>query len=215
MVDLKCIFRCDSMWYLYTITNRANGKQYVGITVNVGRRWIEHKSGHGSKLVWQAIGKYGIENLVFDVLCEGCEKDTKQLEILLISQLDTKAPGGYNLTDGGEGATGWKPTKETREKMSQAHKGSRNSMFGKIQSKETREKIRTKAKGRPNPIRARLNKAYCGANNPRARKVQIDGTQYQCIQEAAKALGMKSGTLRQKFSRHNRKGNWPIGWGYL
>jgi len=215
MVDLKCIFRCDFMWYLYTITNSINAKQYVGITVNVGRRWIEHKSGHGSKLVWQAIGKYGIESLVFDVMCEGCEKDIKQLEILLIKHLNTKAPNGYNLTAGGEGTVGCKPSKLTRKKMSESRKGSGNGMYGKKHTKETKEKIKAKAKGRFNPTRARLNKAYCGANNPRARKVQVDGTQYHCIQDAAKALGMKASTLRMRFSRYKKSGNWPIGWGYM
>ena len=215
MVDLKCIFRCDFMWYLYTITNSINAKQYVGITVNVGRRWIEHKSGRGSKLVWQAIGKYGIESLVFDVMCEGCEKDIKQLEILLIKHLNTKAPRGYNLTTGGEGAVGCKPSKSTRKKMSESHLGSRNSMYGKKHTKETREKIREKRKGSKNPVCSQLNKLRRGSKNPRARRVKVNGHIYLCIQDAAEALGIKSGTLRQKFSRYNRKGNWPIGWGYL
>jgi group I intron endonuclease len=88
------------MWYLYTITNRVNGKQYIGITANVGRRWIEHKSGYGSKIVYQVIKKYGLKNLAFDIYCEGCEENIKQLEITLIAQWNTKVPNGYNLTDG-------------------------------------------------------------------------------------------------------------------
>lgn len=203
------------MWYLYTITNRVNGKQYIGITVNVGRRWIEHKSGHGSLIVYQALKKYEKENLAFDVYCEGCEEDIKQLEIILIAQLNTKAPNGYNLTDGGEGSTGWIAPEETREKMSKAHAGEKNSMFGKTHSKETRAKIAATKKGVKNPLRAELNKAYAGANNPRARKVKVNGVQYPCIKDAAQALGMKAGTLRTYFSRYKKTGHWPNGWGYV
>lgn len=203
------------MWYLYTITNQVNEKQYIGIATNVGRRWVEHKCNHGSKLVYQAIKKYGIENLVFDVLYEGCKEDIQQLEIELIASRNTKAPNGYNLTEGGEGSIGWKHTVETCKKMSQARKGSRNGMFGKTHSKETKEKIKVKMIGRANPTRARLNKGYHGANNPRARKVKVNGVQYPCIQDAAKALGIKAGTLRTRFSRYKKSNNWPTGWGYM
>ena len=203
------------MWYLYTITNCVNGKQYIGIAVNVGRRWIEHKCGHGSLIVYHAIQKYGMENLAFDVYCEGCEENITQLEVTLIAQLNTKAPKGYNLTDGGEGSTGWVPSNETRENMSKAHSGSKNAMYGKKHSKETRAKIASKKKGVKNPLRAELNKAYVGANNPRARKVKVNGVQYLCIKDAAEALGMKAGTLRTYFSRYKKSGRWPTGWGYV
>lgn len=189
------------MWYLYTITNRVNGKQYVGIAVNVARRFIEHKSGHGSLIVYQAIKKYGIENLTFDVYCEGCEENIKQLEVTLIAQLNTKAPNGYNLTDGGEGSTGWVPSNETRENMSKAHSGSKNAMFGKKHSKETRAKISAKAKERKKASRL--------------RPVLIDGVKYPSIKDAAKILGMSAKTLGGKLNRYKKAGHWPNGWGYV
>lgn len=203
------------MWYLYTVVNGVNNKQYVGIATNVGRRWIEHKCGHGSKLLYQAIQKYGIENFTFDVLCEGAEDSIKQLEAVLIAQLNTKVPHGYNLTDGGEGTCGWKPSAKTRKKMSVSHKGQKNGMYGKKHSETTKEKISSKRKGLKNLIRAKLNKLNRGSKNPRARKVKVHGRVYPCIQDAAKALGIKAGTLRQRFSRYNRSGHWPRGWGYV
>jgi len=203
------------MWYLYSITNWINGKQYIGIATNVGRRWIEHKCGHGSKLVYQAIQKYGIKNFAFDVLYEGDESSIKQLEVILIEQLNAKAPHGYNLTGGGEGSTGWKPDVKTRRKMSQAHKGKRNGMYGRKHNEEAKERIRAAAKGRSNPTRAELNRAYKGSANPRARTVRVNGKIFPCLQDAAKALGIKAGTLRQRFSRYRKSGDWPIGWGYV
>lgn len=203
------------MWYLYTITNQVNGKQYIGISINPARRWIEHKCDHGSKLVYQAIKKYGIKNLKFDVLYEGCEDDIKQLEITLIAKHGTIAPNGYNLTEGGEGSTGWKHSAKTRQRMRKTRKGKKNGMYGKKHSRETKKKISAIAQGRKNPTRSRLNEAYKGSSNPRARKVLINKEKYDCIKDAAEALEMNPGSLRQRLSRYNKTGNWPSGWRYL
>lgn len=189
------------MYYLYMITNQINGKQYIGISNNPARRWIKHKSGHGSKIVYQAIKKYGLENLKFDVLYEGCEDDIKQLEISLIKEYNTFAPNGYNLTEGGEGSIGWKPSAKTRQKWSESRSGKKNGMHGKKHSKETKAKISAKAKGRKNPTRSRLNKQYQGAKNPRAKKICVNGIWYNCIKEAAEALNVHWDTLRRHLKK--------------
>lgn len=206
------------VWCLYTIENQVNGKWYIGISSRVARRWIEHKSGHGSKLVYQAIKKYGLDSFKFDILCEGCEEDIKKLEIAMIEKHSTIAPGGYNLTAGGEGSVGWKPSEETRRKMSTSHTGKRNVMYGKKHSKETRRKIAAKAKGGRScshvAALAALNAKQKGSANPRAQRVLIEGVEYGCIKDAAGAIGMKAGSLRQRMSRHSKAG-WPSGWRYL
>lgn len=201
------------MWYLYAIINGVNNKQYIGIATNIGRRWIEHKCGHGSKLVYQAIQKYGVENFTFDVLCESDEISIKQLEAVLIAQLNTKVPDGYNLTDGGEGTYGWKPSAKTRKKMSVSHQGRKNGMYGKKHSETTKEKQSRKAKERKSTTG--VKQARKGKQNGRARPVVVEGVQYPCIQDASKALGVKASTLRTRFSRYRKSGSWPLGWGYV
>jgi group I intron endonuclease len=204
------------LWCLYTITNQVNGKQYIGISSRVARRWIEHKSGHGSKLVYQAIKKYGLDALKFDIFCEGCEEDIKKLEVAMIETCNTLAPNGYNLTLGGEGSLGWKPSKETRRKMSAAHSGEGNAMFGKKHSEETRRKLSEKAKGRKNPSRNLMNLECTGAANPRARRVLVEGVEYGCMKDAAEAIGIKPSTLRQRMTRwEKRAAGLPSGWRYL
>lgn len=204
------------VWYLYTITNQVNGKQYIGISINVARRWLEHKCGHGSKLVYQAKKKYGIEALKFDILCEGCEEDIKNLEVAIIEKHNTVAPGGYNLTLGGEGSVGWRHSENTRNKMSEDRRGEGNAMFGRSHSEKTRKKIASKAKGRKNPILVELNKKQRGSANPRARKVLVEGVEYGCMKDAAEAIGIKPSTLRQRMTRYGRrKTGWPPGWCYL
>ncbi len=204
------------VWCLYTVVNQVNGKQYIGISSRVARRWVEHKSGHGSKLIYQAIKKYGLDALKFDIFCEGCEENIKKLEVAMIEKYNTLAPGGYNLTKGGEGSLGWKPSKETRKKMSAAHSGEKNHNFGKKHSEETRRKISEKAKGRKNPSRNLMNLELTGAANPRARRVLVEGVEYSCMKYAAEAIGIKPSTLRQRMTRYGRrKTGWPPGWRYL
>ncbi len=184
--------------FLYIVTNLVNKKQYIGIAVNPDRRWVEHRCGHGSILVYQAIQKYGLENFRFEVMHEGTEQEIKELEILSIQTLETRAPNGYNLTAGGEGSWGWSPSEETRRKMSLAKRGERNRMFGKKHSLETREKLSQKAKQRPltkqrlATLRKNTGK---GVKNPNAKPITLNGKHYGCVKDAARDLNVSSSLI--------------------
>ncbi len=117
--------------YLYLITNRVNGKRYVGITLRtVEYRWAHHQSESrrgGRRLLCCALRKYSAD--VFDVasLKTIRGKDRKalwarlcKLEIATIAALGTKRPLGYNSTDGGDGIVGHEYTEEQRAAMSAA-----------------------------------------------------------------------------------------------
>lgn len=165
--------------FLYVITNLVNGKRYVGITINFERRWREHRSGHGSKLVYQAIKKYGIDNIKFEVVCKATEEYAKEMEVKFIASLDTIAHSGYNLTEGGEGSTGWKAPDATRKKMRDNHRGT----TGQCMSDSTKRKIGE----------SRL--AYRRGKHPSARKITIDGKQYECLRDAAEDIAIPYSTL--------------------
>lgn len=85
------------MGHIYKITNRVNGKSYIGYSDNVESRWNDHKTGKGSKLVHRAIKKYGIEQITFEILAE----DSVASEDMYIQLHNTMKPNGYNLTPGG------------------------------------------------------------------------------------------------------------------
>jgi len=195
--------------FLYVITNRVNGKQYVGITTNIEQRWREHRSGHGSKPVYHAVRKYGADSLQWEVWYEGDEDWIKMMEYRAIVMLETRAPHGYNLTLGGEGCLGWRPSPETLQKF--RHR--RNGMLGRRHSDETRQKIRAKAFGRP-PTSAVLTLLTdtAGEKNPRARSVVVDGIEYGCIKDAALATRINVNTLYSRLRHYSRCGQWPVGW---
>ena len=170
--------------FLYVITNLINGKQYVGITLDFARRRREHTLGNGSKLVFHAIQKYGIKNMLFESWFVGDESWIKIMEYRMILALDTFAPQGYNLTLGGEGTLGLKRSNETRKRMSEAHKG---RQYGP-HSDETRRKMSLARAGKPVPSRQR-------GKHPMAKQVIVNGVEYACIRDAAESLDVPYSTL--------------------
>lgn len=100
--------------YIYCITNKVNGKQYIGQTIQtVHRRWILHqgdaKLDKNNRPLYNSFKKYGIDN--FEIVeifnCESYDKDCIHsflniFEKLLISKYNTLHPNGYNMTIGGD-----------------------------------------------------------------------------------------------------------------
>ena len=96
------------MGFIYTITNKLNGKQYVGKTnlPDPQGRWKEHLKDYKRKKMehrplYSAMNKYGVENFVFEVI-EECD-NTEEREKFWIKELNTYGSTGYNATLGGDG----------------------------------------------------------------------------------------------------------------
>lgn len=101
------------MAYIYCITNKINGKQYVGKTENtIDERWKEHKQDYKKERcekrpLYDAMLKYGIDNFEIkelEYLKEG-GKLLSDREIYWIQKLGTYGSNGYNATKGGDGST--------------------------------------------------------------------------------------------------------------
>lgn len=101
------------MAYIYLVTNKVNGKQYVGKTEStIDERWKEHcndykKERCEKRPLYNAMNKYGIDNFEIkelEYLKEG-GKLLSDRETYWIEKLGTYGSNGYNATKGGDGKT--------------------------------------------------------------------------------------------------------------
>lgn len=81
---------------IYKITNMTNGKSYIGQSVHIERRFIEHKSCQSS-IISNAIIKYGKDNFVFEVIEECDISLLNKQEAYYIQLYNTVIPNGYNV----------------------------------------------------------------------------------------------------------------------
>lgn len=95
---------------VYKITNNLDKKSYIGISVNIEKRWNAHKnpynwSREANKILYRAFVKYGIQNFSFTVLEECSVEELEEKEKYYIEMYDTYK-NGYNATAGGEDNAG-------------------------------------------------------------------------------------------------------------
>lgn len=120
---------------IYKVTNLINGKIYIGKTtqkINIRRN--QHKYSAlktNSKSVFhKAIRKYGWDKFEWSVIDKAdSEEELNNKESYWIRYYDTYLKG-YNLTYGGDGSVGYKPSKEYFEKI---HKKPTNAKLSREQ----------------------------------------------------------------------------------
>jgi len=162
------------MFYVYKLTNKSNFKSYIGKSNDALKRLRTHiKISKGGKAkyprkfhaIHAAIAKYGIESFYFEILHQvESEEQAFELETNEILKIRKLGINVYNLSDGGEGNSGWHHTNESKLKMSitrkgrvfssehkkalsKAQSGNKHSQFGKHQDiswKEKKSKLTSK-----------------------------------------------------------------------
>lgn len=87
---------------IYKITNKVNGKIYIGQSNNPQRRWEQHcyRNEKYVSLINKAINKWGKEKFSFEIL--GWFDDYNEKEKYYIQYYRSLTPGGYNIAIGGE-----------------------------------------------------------------------------------------------------------------
>ena len=193
---------------IYSITNRTDGKVYIGKTT---KTLLERKKGHlkdskrKSYHLYCAMRRDGVDSFEWSTLCECLSKenlDEKEKEyIQTYRSYDPKF--GYNSTLGGEGLSN--PTEETKARMSEAHKGKAPSnkgttvdmkeypyygMTGKTHSLRSRQKMAEAKLGKKLAESHRINSA--NAHKKEVRCIELDKL-FPSINEAGVYMGAKNG----------------------
>ncbi len=88
--------------FIYKYTS-PSGKSYIGQTIRSLKERAK-KNGKGyinSSLFYNAIQKYGFENMTWEILGEYPVNELNEKEITFIKQYNSLSPNGYNLLKGG------------------------------------------------------------------------------------------------------------------
>lgn len=184
---------------IYKITNKLNGKVYIGQSIHIKTRWIQHITAKDNILIHKSIQKYGAENFSFEVLLECPAEMLNDWERDMIALYDCISPNGYNLTEGGKGYQRSEETKkklsdahkgihfseETKKKISNALKGNRNSK-GRHLSEESKRKISKSREGKPSNHKGKHHSEETKIKISEARKGRISNRKGEHHSEEAK-----------------------------
>jgi group I intron endonuclease len=182
--------------HVYLVTNKVNGKQYVGQTMTERNNY-----GHGRMLL-KAYKKHGKVNFDYERICSGIEDRhlLNWLERFWIAVYQTVTPNGYNIETGGSVEQEW--TDDRRRRHSEARIGKRlnrpigsaSGMKGKKYPEEGKEKLRQAMLGKIGPNRGRKLSDETRAKMSLAQKARV-------LRDGPPSLGRKaSPEARAKMS---------------
>lgn len=134
---------------IYKITNKKNGKVYVGQSIHCGKRFDEHNCG--SQLIDEVIQIEGIENFTFEVLKEVEKEELNYWEDYYILKFESFFPNGYNKR--------WNCNKETRAAIA---KELSIEIKAEDQVENTRENAKEEIIKKEFSLVGNTFKVYCG-----------------------------------------------------
>lgn len=79
---------------IYKITNKLNGKSYIGQSIHCGKRLDEHCKGN--QFIDEIIQLDGVQNFTFEILREVNKTELSFWEDYYIQMYNTIFPNGYN-----------------------------------------------------------------------------------------------------------------------
>jgi group I intron endonuclease len=180
---------------IYKITNKVNGKFYIGSSNNIKRRWGHHKSNlrsgtHTNYHLQNSYDKHGEDQFEF-VLIE----EVRRANLLAKEQeyLD-EAFGGdqeiYNISRvAGSPMAGLNHTEEVKQLLSEKLSGENHPHYGKPVSEEWRRKI------------SKSNKRFTDEQEASFRERWLSGETKGSI---AKEIGVHTTTITRAIERAER-----------
>ena len=198
---------------VYKITNKVNGKIYIGIT-NQGsgtryrHHWYEARTGEPSP-IHKAMAKYGEDNFTLEIIDFADTYDElKEKEKFYIKKFNSMDRSvGYNLTEGGDGTFGRLHSEETKEKI-------RQKALGRKASEEAKKRMSESRKGKcSDKMRAHLqeiSKANCKKVYQYDKNLNFIA-EYNSITEAVKNTGICKDTITNQLKNPPKNLNdWRI-----
>jgi len=131
---------------IYKAVCLVNGKIYIGQTVKCLKTRINRHTNAVQGVFPRALRTYGVEQFKFTIIDSSHDRnELNEKEIFWIQFYRSKSPAGYNLTDGGDGCSGYKQSREHTEKI-------RTANIGQVRTDESKTKMRNAQKGKKQSV---------------------------------------------------------------
>lgn len=155
---------------VYKITNEANGKVYIGQSIDIDERIKRHKRdlGNGRSVCGELQHDYdeNPNSISFSILCECSVDELDEMEKGYIEEYDSTNPlKGYNKRVWGNWMTRT-VSSETRKKLSDGKAGDKNPMYGYHPTEEELAERSERMKKHSNEISARMKGRFAGDKHP-------------------------------------------------
>jgi group I intron endonuclease len=208
--------RIPKFYYIYVITNKLTGRQYVGSRVCYEENPYDDNYMGSSEYLSKDILEYGIENFKKKILKDDYKNygDLLDGETFYILEYKTLEPNGYNRfipnKNIGFHMHGVKHSAESKEKIKQSLSGENNPNFGRKFSVEHKEKIRAAMKGKKNAKgikwsdesrikMSKIAKERSGDKNPMYGKKAWNNGLTKNTDERLKKMGEKIKIVKSKL----------------
>ena len=177
---------------VYKITNNVTGETYIGASVNIRRRFMEHKTpnAYGNDRLHGDMQRLGIEQFSFDVI-EEC--DRQHLQERELFHIRTLKPS-YNFV-------GNKKNKEQRKRVSEGVKKWWAALPEDTRKKIISENLKPPKVGHPvsAETREKLRRAAIKQNSQPVRCIET-GEVFPSISAFEKSVNACTGTCSSYFA---------------
>ena len=207
------------MLYIYEhIRPDTNAVFYVGKGTEKRMHSKHRRNAYWNNIVRKAGGF---------VVREVCRHQDEELIFLAeqerIDQLKRLGVKLSNMTDGGEGPSGYRHTEETKQKIAELQMGEKHWAYGKKVSEEERQRLSQIAKRKHTDehrkkvseagklrknspkTRALISKAKQNGGHHMALTVEYDGKRFDCIKELCIYLNKPHGTVNGWIAKNPEK----------
>lgn len=171
---------------IYKITNTITNQVYIGKSVDINRRWREHKTpkANGNDLLHGDMKKYGTDNFRFDVIEECTKEKLLERELFYIKKYNPF----YNKI-------GKQVPEETKRKISESTKEWWNNLPESKKAKIINNNLTGPKKGHEvsEETRKKISLKVSEVQKQKVLCVET-GIIYNSVKECEKSLGVCKGT---------------------
>ena len=159
IIDNKTFIRRKALFYIYRITNKINGKTYVGQYEY--KKLNDNYMGSGI-LLKRAQKKYGMKNFKKEILVFNISKqehaDLLEETFIAVEREKVGKENCYNVADGGQGENGCKGkhlSEEHKRNISESNKNKKKSEEHRIKLSESKIGEKNPNYGKPGTFKGK------------------------------------------------------------